>query len=400
MTEYSWSAPVPVPRGAQVVVSDAVLPMLLWPAVPVIRLVYEDLTVIDRFIVEAALQVAPIRAEDIEEVTGIPRDAITRIAGRLTGMGLLRTEGPDYHPVEASARPALERRAVPEHRQVSLTFLYLPYTDDLVAFVPGPRRPDPPHLHKAKKVDLAPLLPEIAGLSRTALLRDRIQAGRIAGLPADMDIVDVVGGATEDPLPDWCPAYRCRGHVRSRGDTPMLVLDVIDTDGKRALKCTVPAAGQAGAWMALAEQAGAVGEVWQAQGGQVVADQRGPMKWSYLLDGTAAEAATCDGIALSRPAALMIQDDTNEVVVDAHFAPADERATRVFALDHAVRAIIETDPAKLKPDAVSTAVAEAKSSHGVSDDALTVADLMQRLWADHHYRHIYAMRTARDFAYD
>ncbi|MEV4320513.1 hypothetical protein [Actinocrispum sp. NPDC049592] len=382
------------------VVSDAIVPMLLWPSVPVIHLVYEELTVVDRFVVEAALAIAPVRVEDIEEITGIPRDAITRIAGRLSGLDLLRVDGLDYYANEFNARQALDRRSVAERRPTSLTFLYLPYTDDMVAFAPG-HRPDPPHLHKVRKTDPAPLPTFIGGQSRAQLIRDRISAGDVAGLPAGMELVDVADDAGDDIVSDWCPAYRCRGHVRTREDATTLILDVFDSDGRRAAKCMIPAAtGQAEEWRELLDHAGSAGEAWQSGGGLVTASRTGPMAWSYELDCAAAQSASDSGIALSEPASLLIQDSTNEVVVNTDFVPADNAASKVFALDQAIRAVSETDLAKVQPDSVARAVEAANSSYGLADDVLTEAEVMQRLWANHHYRHIYAMRTIRDFDYD
>jgi hypothetical protein len=402
----AWSAPVHTPRNAGVVVLEALLPMLLWPSVPLIRLAYEDLTVVDRFMVEAALALAPMRAEDVEEVTAIPRHAVTRIAGRLTGLGLLRADRGDYYPVEAAAMAALERRAVPEHRTMFVTLLYLPTTDELVAFAPGPGRPDPPLLQKAKTVERAPLPPTVAGSSRTELVRAHVRTGRVAGLPDD--VVDAVDAVSQDALPDSCPAYRCRGHVRWRGGDATLVLDVIDDDGRRAAQCRVPgAAGQAAAWAALAGQAESAGDAWRAEGGEVAAIQEDTAAWAYWLDGTAAEAATGEGIALSEPAGLQIHSepgpqelgDACAVAVSARFVPADDTATRVFALNHAIRALIDQDPDRLAPDAAAATVAAARSAYGLADQLLTESEVTDRLWTDQHYRHSYALRAARDFAY-
>ena len=399
MTPFTWSVPPEIPRNASVIVEEAWVPMLLWPSVPMIRVVYEELTVVDRFMVESALALAPMHAEDIEEVTTIPRDAVTRIAGRLTGLGLLRADGGGYFAVESTALAALERRSVPEHRTAFLTILYLPSSDDMVAFTQGPGRPDPPLLQKVKAVQRAPLPPDVVGMNRAELLRDRIQTGRIAELPED--IVDAVDGAAQEALPDSCPAYRCRGHVRWRDSQATLVLDVLDGDGKRAAQCRIPGAvGQAAAWVALASQAKAAGDAWQVTGGEVAVLQDGPAEWAYKLDGAAAEAAAREGLNLSQPAGLQIHHEDGVVAVRARFLPSDYAATRVFALHHAIRTVIEEDPARLVPDAVAVAAATARSTYGLADDTLTESELAGQLWTDCHYRHVYALRATRDFAYD
>lgn len=394
---FDWSAPVRTPRNASLVIRDALVPMLLWPSVLVTRRVDQDLTVIDRFVVEAALALSPMRAEDVEEVTAVPRDAIVRIAGRLAGLGLLRAEDDGYHPVAPAALTALERRAIPEYRPTHLTFAYLPQGDDLVAFAPGSGRPDPPLLQKASPAGVAPMPPEIAERNRAEFLRERISGGRVAGLPDN--IVDAVAG--QDLVPLVCQAYRCRGHVRSSGADVTLVLRVLDASGGQAAQCVIPGAiGQVARWAALAAQASTAGEAWRAAGGQVSAAQETATTWSYTLDGSAAEAAGRGGVALSRPAGLSIRDDDCVVSVGARFAPADPAAARVFALHHAVRAVADTQPAKLDAAALATATAEAREAFGLADAELRVAEVEGRLWKDGHYQHVYAMRSARDFAYD
>jgi hypothetical protein len=392
-----WSAPVRPPGNASVVIRAALVPMLLWPSVPVTRRVDQDLTIVDRFIVEAALSLSPMRAEDVAEVTGIPPEAIARVAGRLTGLGLLRADGDSYRPLEEAARTALARQTVAEYRTAYVTFLYLPQGDDLFAFPPGPGQPDPPLLKKAPPVAAAPVPARIAGRNRAELLRERIVGGRVAGLPED--IVDAVDG--EDTVPPVCQAYQCRGHVRSQGDDATLVLRMFDGAGKSVAQCTLAgAAGQAARWAALAAQAGSVGQRWESAGGAVAAVQEADTTWSFTLDGIAANAAARDGVALSKPVGLAVHDDDCVVYVDATFAPADPVARHVFALHHAVRAIADTAPAQLHPDAVETATAAARKAYELDDNALTGTDVADRLWNERHYRHVYAVRSSRDFAYD
>ena len=144
---FSWSAPIRSPRNATAVVHTALLPALLWLSVPVVREVEEELTVIDRFILESALLMTPVTADDIAEVTGVPRDAVGRIAGRLLRLGLLEPEGIGFAAAE-SATTALNQASVPQRQVTRLAFLYLPQGDDLIAYQDGPRRVEPPMLHR------------------------------------------------------------------------------------------------------------------------------------------------------------------------------------------------------------------------------------------------------------
>lgn len=378
--------------------------MLLWPSVPVIRRIYEELTVVDRFIVEAALTLAPMRAEDVEEVTTIPKDAVIRIAGRLVSLGLLRPDGADYYPVEAAAQNALRERAVPETRKASMTFLYLPHSDDLIAFPTGPGRSKPPLLQKAKSAEIAPLPREIAGTGRADLLRARIRSGRAAGLPPD--IVDVAEDTPDEALPSSCPAYRCRGHVKSNDDG-RLVLDVIDRNGKKTAQWTFSGAiKQANEWIALTMRALDAGTSWTSVGGDVQVIQEGPGAWMYVLDAVAANAAAQDGIRLSEPAGLEIhdgdrrEDDRMVVEVNARFVPLDHDATAVFALNHAIRTVIDQDTSSVSALTVKEATAAARVTYGLENDALTESRVADSLWTNKHYRHVYALRYTKDFPYD
>ena len=398
MTRFGWTAPIPAPKNAHTVVVEALVPMLLWTSVPVIRRVDEELTIIDRFVVESALALAPMRAEDVEEVTGVPRDAVNRIAGRLTGLGLLRGTGGAYYAVDDPARTALGEHSVPEYRQSSMTFLYLPHSGDLIAFPPGPRQADPPMLQRATPAESAPTPPELAGVDRTEALRARILVHDIAGLPDD--VVDAADPGAVHRIGDICPAYRCYGWVRGSGTDATLVLSIRDDDGRDTMQVSLRGAvRQAAAWSAIAGQASAAGVGWTASGGQVTVHREGPLNWVYRLDGAAADAAMT-AVALSDEARLEIHADDCVLAVSARFAPLDTIASRRFALDHAIRAVAGTDARRLDHEVLTMAVDQARAAYELTADELTDAEVADRLWADGHYWHVYALRSHRDFRYD
>lgn len=394
--EFRWSGPPRIPRSANVLVREALLPMLMWPTVPVTRRIDQELTVVDQFIVEAALALEPMRAEDVEEVTSIPRDAVTRIAGRLTGLGLLRMVGSEYHAIEDRARAALEERTVPRYDTIYICFLYLPEGDDLIAYTPGAGRRSAPMLHRAQPTSIRPTPGESGDRPLRDLLRERIQSRHVADLPDD--IVDV--GASDVTVPGACPVYRCRGHVRAAGEDATLVLEVISPSGKKQNCVISGAAGQAELWAALAARASEAAETW-GSGGTVNASSQAPTRWSFILDGLAAVDAVRASIAVSRPTGLSIAAAPDCVVaVGVTFQPADEDARWVFALDQAVHEVIETEHSSLRPDAVRAAAARARREHGLPDEAVPDAQVEQRLWDDGHFRHVYALREALDFTYD
>lgn len=395
---FLWS-PAPgraKPRHVVAMVREALVPMLLWPSVPVLRRVEEGLTILERLIIEGALAMCPIRAEDVEEVTGVPQDVVVRIAGRLCGLGVLRTAADGYYAEEEPARAALERNSVTEHRPGRLTFLYLPGTDELLAFEGGPRRPEAPPLHLIEPAVNWPV-PEVLGnSSRAVLLQQRIRAREVVGLPDSIVDAEV----SDDVLPDRCPAYRCRGHVRSKAGDVTLELDVVDEFGRMVRKCVIPgAAGLAGAWQRLAEQVEQVFEQWRAEGGAVDATRSGPVEWMVRLDGRAADRAVRDGVTLSRPARVTISTQDTAVELEVLCEPVDAAAARLFAMHHAVQSVVRVPAHKLTPGALDAAAKNACVAYGLDDHVLAASDIQQRLWSDGRYQHVYALRSVTDFAY-
>lgn len=390
---YVWSAPLPTPPAARLHVREALVPMLLWPSVPMIREIEQDLTVIEQFLLESALALDMVRAVDVEEITGIPADAVTRIAARLTALGMLEpADDAGWTPIRAGAELALARRAVPERRTVQVPFLYLADGDDLVAFPVGHQEVS--LLAKALPTHEIPTPAELSGHRRAEVIRRRITEGRILGLGPD--IVDVVED-TED-VPGSCPAYRCRATIRRSDDE--LLLSAVNAKGKKVRDCRLPAGTRLAArWTGFADGADTAADPWHDAGGYVDAEQVEPDAWTFTLGPVAARAAARDGIALGRPAGLSIHDDSAIVYTDATFAPADRTTALFFALNHAVRSLADQPAAALPPDALPTATATALQQYGFLPGALSPEDVEEQLWADRHYRHSYALRAARDFDY-
>jgi hypothetical protein len=387
---FSWTAPIKSPANATVVVREALLPMLLWPSVPVVQEVEQRLTVIDRFVVEAALLMTPVTAADIAEVTGVPHDAVGRIAGRLVGLGLLVPDGAGFAPAETAAA-ALDRPSVAERRETRLTFLYLPQGDDLVAYQDGMRRVEPPMLHRTTPDTMSPLPPGTAERSLAGFLRERIIGGQVVGLPEG--IVDVVD--EEQTTPFGCPAYRCAGTVVTTDTDVELRLRATGTQRRQVSYKIAGAAGQAAYWSARAEWTDAVVADWTATGGTVETARLGSTRWSLTVDGPAAVAAVAAGIDLSRPAGLSIESDDCVTYVDVSFSAADHAALRMFAMQDALLRITSKVTGDLAEETVPDAASAARAAYGLTEADLSDAAVHDQLWLDGHYLHVYALR--KDF---
>lgn len=392
---FSWSAPINSQRDATVVIREALLPMLLCLSVPVVREVEQKLTVIDRFVLEAALLMTPVTAADVAEVTGVPQDVVSRIAGRLVRLRLLVPEEIGYAPAESTAE-ALNRASVLVRQIVRLTFLYLPQGDDLIAYEDGSRRVDPPQLHRAVPHTTASLPPDVAERSLAAFLRERIAAGRVTGLPAG--VVDVAETQLDENhrLPLGCPAFRCSGNVVATDTDVELRLRTAGPQRKQINYNITGATGQAAYWSSRAEWTGAAVEAWTATGGTVESVRTGPTQWSLTLDGPAAEAAP-DGIDLSNPGGLSTRTDDCVTYVDVSFVPADNAARRVFAMQDALLRITSKVPDELEDDVVAEAAASARARYGLTAADLDDAAVHDQLWIKKHYHHVYALR--KDFVH-
>lgn len=390
--EFSWSAPIDPAKDADVVVREALVPMLLWPSVPVVQEVEQRLTVIDRFIVEATLMMAPVTAADIEEVTGVPQDAVDRIASRLVGLGLLVPDGIGYGPTEiAAAAMVSDRPAVIERQETRVSFLYLPQGDDLIAYRDGPRRVEPPMLHRMVPVSLAPIPPAVSGRGLAPFLMERITEGQVIGLPEG--IVDVVDQG--QAVPFSCPVYRCSGTVVSREADVELRLRTSGAKGQQSNYKIVGADGQAAYWSARTGLVEAAVAGWASTGGTVETARLGPVEWSVTVDGPAATEAVAAGVDLSGSAGLSMQSDDCITYVDVSFSPSDHAARRVFAMQDALLRITSMVVDELVEEAVHNATSAARATYGLAEADLTAAAVHDQLWLDGHYLHVYALR--KDF---
>jgi hypothetical protein len=370
------------------------VPMLMWTSVPVIRRVDEDLTIVDRFMLEAALALAPMRPDDVEEVTQIPRDAVLRIAGRLTALGLLTAGETGFHAVADAAHEALDRQAAPRYTTAQLTFLYLPEGDDLIAFAPGQGQAVPPMLGRVEPVGDRELPPAASGRPLAEFIGDRIRSGRVARLPGD--IVDAHPD-NQRYIPATCHVYRCAGHVKRTADGVTLALELRSASGKKE-KCSVPGAlGQAEMWEAMTAWAPDAADGWE---GTIITAREAPTRWKFTLDKEAAGSAVRAGVAVSRPGGLWIVEPSCIAEAEVAFEPSAPDAAVVFALDQAVRELTDMAHTKVAGDAAVIAAATARRHYNLEDSTLASEDVEMRLWDEAYFRHVYALREPSDFAYD
>jgi hypothetical protein len=390
---YEWS-PVPpkLPRDGVAQVVEALLPMLIWQA-PVTKVVSHGLSVVERFIIEAALDLGDVSVADVAEVTGLPRDLAARVTARVAGVGVLEPlpEGGGYRPVQPAAGEALASAELREFHRTHLTFLYLPTTEDLLAYPAGPRRAEPPHVHRITPVYNAPLPDDVVGRPAAEFLDERIAAGTVPGLP------DWVFGAEPDEarMPETCPTYRCRGHLKPDA----AVLTLVDARTDRTQPCQLPGAVRLTNWFTGQAEAldGAFSRWDEPSATRERSTVDGRAGWVFPVWGGLARQMMDSELPLTRPLGLTVTDEEATLAVAARLVPNDRAAHETFALDHAVDAVLAQPLERLTTEAVEAAVAAAGTEY---DHQPTVGDVRGELWRRGQFFRVYQLRAADDFAYD
>ncbi|GIF96577.1 hypothetical protein [Catellatospora citrea] len=389
---FTFRQPIPgTPRNAEVVVHQAFISMLLWPSVPVTRRVDEDLTILDRLIVDAAITLDPVYPVDIEEITSIPQDAIVRAMGRLADLGLLEASGQGDYTATDKARQSLDQTSVPRLRPAHIPMLYLADTDELIALPAAHQQVQ--QLQRAQPVGMMDVDTDVRGIPMTELFNERLALRAIHGLPDD-----IVGIAdSEDHVAVTAPQYRCSGHVRNRPDGVAQAHLQIISGGSKPVTFVLPhAESLADAWSQLEQQAEHACRSW----GPTTAHRDG-RTWTYKLDHAAAEEALKHDIRISQDSGLLISDDQNVVYARVRFTPDGPLAARLFALQHAAAEIHTKPAADATAHALAQAITTSTAKFSLGDGGeLTPADVRTALWRSRHYQHVYALRRDEDFRDD
>jgi hypothetical protein len=416
------------------VVSDMLLPLLGWRDVPVLREIRQELTALERFVLEMALTLGSVTTEDFTEVVSLPRQVLTAGASRLVGGGALRLGAGSYKVEPEPAAQALREAGIRRQLPATADFVLLPRTGDLLE-APGKKKSWLRQLELTRLVPAAraPVPDELWDQRRSSYLAARVRQRTVALL--DTSVVEV-------PVPDddpalvavsdadaagpvrLCPAYRCRAEVTRDEQGRHTVRAVLHgmTRGRRskegsgtpARTVEVPveltgAEQLVTRWFALAagmENPDTQQATWREIGPPptqygrepfLAAHRRGPMEWEFPLTGQAARAIAEERRALSRPIGAMLENADAAVSLICSFAPADDEARVLFARDEAVsRLLAATDPLQELPIACQAATA----AFGVTEDRLTSQEIRERAWDLGGYRLAYALRESEDFPYD
>jgi hypothetical protein len=424
-----------------IVVSEAFLPLLWWRDVPVFREVRQELTHLERFLLEMGLALGTVDSAVFEEVVSLPGNVLAGGMSRLVAGGALSLIGGELHVVSEVAARFLEQEAVIRQVDSAADFALLPRSGDLLAVAAdkGGSWLRELELKRLTSATNAPVPLDLWGQRRTRYLADRVREGSVAGHQGD---VVAVREAAEDPplLPTVgssngsdrqadgqgggvCPAYRCHAEVRRGPTGEYAVRAVVHGESKRRGRSSgsgdpqdgpaevemdlTGAVGLVESWLELAnalEDTVTLRAAWRELGlpptsreREPITRRKSPSEWELLLPGAAAHAIAEQCRALTQPVGLAIEGEEAVVELLCRFAPGDEEARALFARDVAAATLLASgtpadalDPACHEPGADLTATTRYLSPEAVRE----------RIWQLGYYRLAYALREREDFPHD
>lgn len=433
---------VPAPRpgpDAELVVSQALLPLLTWRGIAVVREQRLELTVLERFVLELALTLGSVEPEEFTEVTSLPSSVLAGATWRLVSSGTLAPRGPSYAVDPEPAAAALREEAVTRLVRGQASFALLPRTGDLFAvdeqdggWLRDLEQKIAPHRQ-------APLPPALWSESLTAYLSSQVRGRGVAGL--DRDVVDVAGRGDDpllgEPVPAdpahgggepgvrLCPVYLCHAELRQTdagiqvvrasvfgrprrggsGPGPARPDDAeVEIDLGAARELAARWASLAGvlddpeklnqAWLELSAVSSARETIPPLAG----AGRRGLGTWDLLAGGAAATLLCAQPRPLSEPRGLAVESDEEIVHLTCRFFPADDTARALFARDDLIMRLLAARQSAATEFAAACEAERAR--HPGAGGILSGEPIRERIWQLGHYYLAYLLREREDFCYD
>ena len=403
----------------------ASVPVFLWRSLRVIVERRQQLNLIERFALEAAVALGWVTAADLADLTGLPQRAIGPLLRHLIAADVLAASGPGSYEPTARTSGALAEATISLVEQTVQDFAYFPTSDELVVL------PDTTSSWRIRLFDpkLAPALtmPVEAPLRDqlpSAIVNRHLQAGTVRGRPAGLlRAVPPEHPGLEAPAGDRCPVFEA-APVRCRYDGENHQHRVeFSFRARRARK----RAGQATAepFSVKVELTGLGGLVrgWKHLTGLAMHPDVLPDLWLALagpgakLGQTEMEKLTVEEIqapryALSLPEAAVLKlrrrtsalADAESIRLEVEEAtmlirlelwPADDAGAALFALDHAAQ-LLNGDSSPGYEAAIATAVRRFELPPGLEPTWKQVRD---RMWQLEHYQAVDELRENDDFGY-
>lgn len=377
---------------------EARLGFVLWEKVPIRCRQVRAANVMELFLVDAALALARMRLEDLSDVMGMPTDVIDRFAMRLVLVGALAKDVDGRFSVNGpEAERVRDEKKIADivHRRVDV--LFFPQSDVVVML-------EDTKVRRALRHMVAPAQAPTGSRSESVrtFLSTRAAAGRIHALPADF--VEFAAWPEEPSWEQTCPCVFARGRV-PRAAPASVRLSIFGRTRRGewvSEEIDLPiGVGLLEQWQEL-DRALLQREVREAAAQLLVGDaaalddasftQDG--LWRVLLDGARARTVAKRGWLVGRWP-LTLSSDVAKVDAAIEFAPDDDAARELFALDQVAA---ELERIRVVPSDVELAelfdLARALFSATAPFDRPA---LVARLWERGAYGAVYRLREVEDF---
>ncbi|NUR95268.1 MAG: hypothetical protein HOV67_08425 [Kribbellaceae bacterium] len=340
--------PVDPPPGVVAALPEILLAMRWWRGVAMRRAEPVAMTPLERFTVELALTAGRADQNEFFEITGLPGALLPIAARRLVSSGALIPTDDGYLPQPDLAVQARLSQTVYEHRHVSLDFIFLPRTGEMLAFDDRSSNLQAVEALRPRSAGNAPVPADLRGTSLAAFLRERLRNRTVAGIGDD--VLDVGQPDAESPplIPDGlCPVYRCQGELRADGNRYVPVVILPGSRNNEPVLLTLTDADElARRWLALADTLGdsaTMARAWAVVAGHNTAtvpsvQRTSSARWTWWLSTTEATGLTERGRNLALPIGIAIRNDDTVLESIIDLAGADQAAEAMIDLDRALTA--------------------------------------------------------------
>lgn len=394
----------PGPRDV-LVVEEATLPMLLLRDVSVVlRDVREPISVLQRFLLQAALDAGVLDLHEAQQASSVPLFALRRLAWEFARAGLFTTveQSGCFTPNDDLCRRSLAMDRVELEKPGKLHFVFLPESDELIALSADDHtRKFVIELQNCKP-DAGYPTPTLEGVACGDFLQQRLSRGEVSGLPADFLRFDTalftLNGPSSEvvcPLPSAIPAFRvgftalsdkervrCRLRLLAIRKSPEVDLSAAHILLSKAME-------HVGATRSPAEGIPSLRAQGFPAGVRAELVFESPVRANIPLEGWAAQQVASHGW-LTRSSVLRVQYPSLAMTTRASlaFTAADTEADRLFAIDEAAQDLL-----RMPSTPSSKALAVAVDRVGRGAEASHVVD---RLWQGGEYACIHAIRVQED----
>lgn len=372
--------------GVDFIVEQAWLPMVALDGVKVVVQADQRISLMERFVLEALLRLETLELHELQEIASIPPELGAWLIGSLRQKGLVREAGTAFAPDTERCVAALESGQHPVERSEQRDLLWFPESDEVVVLESATRLFR--GLRRLKPSRRWPVPPGWQGKTRAALLAEPFNAKRFHG-DGVADIVTIQDDTVVQG--EQCPAYRCSAATTLEGCAGSWRLDLCGIERATHARDTAPETLSLplpipplprliSTWQRWLLDAKPQMDVELQRELGIAVGLVGPS--GFIASLSAPETTRlAQNRLVSESFGLRVRiDDEFQCIVPLRCSPADDAASRLFAVDRVVRDLLSGK--RCDPECV-----------GVSRQ-----DLLNRLWQLRFFKPLYDLRETADFS--